>query len=168
MHASAMFEQDRQAQALVEAYLARMAEIQRTGADPAASDDLAAIDVEVGRNGILMALLDAEAAFTALLQASSDRISERSGRPFFRPGRASADIKAPDAVDVLARADDLGDALQRAMGMMDSDAFDLLIAECNALVRQITRVDPNRFCSSYRVESAGSLIPSVRDVTGRA
>ena len=54
---------------------------------------------------------------------------------------------APDDADVLARADELGDALKRAMQVMDPGAFYNLLVQSNATIRQVTRVEYGTICA---------------------
>ncbi len=54
---------------------------------------------------------------------------------------------ALDDSAVLARADELGEALQRARDEMDPGAFLHLLTECNATIRQITRIEYGTACA---------------------
>ncbi|HIH02913.1 MAG TPA: hypothetical protein HA263_03355 [Methanoregulaceae archaeon] len=54
---------------------------------------------------------------------------------------------APDDADLLARADELGDALKRAKQVMDPGAFYHLLVESNATIRQVTRVEYGTICA---------------------
>lgn len=62
-------------------------------------------------------------------------------------GRVGAVKMAPDNSAVLARADALGEALQRAKDELDPDVFRLLLAECNATIRQVTRIEYGTVCA---------------------
>ena len=54
---------------------------------------------------------------------------------------------APDDADVLGRADELGDALERAMEVLDPGAFYHLLAGSNATIRQVTRIEYGTICA---------------------
>ncbi|MEN6341468.1 MAG: hypothetical protein ABFC89_02805 [Methanospirillum sp.] len=54
---------------------------------------------------------------------------------------------APDDVDVLARADELGDALKRAMEVLDPGAFYHLLVASNTTIRQVTRIEYGTICA---------------------
>lgn len=54
---------------------------------------------------------------------------------------------APDNADVLARADDIGDALQHAMQVLGPGAFYQLLVQSNATIRQVTRVEYGTICA---------------------
>lgn len=52
-----------------------------------------------------------------------------------------------DADEVLAWADELGDALMRALEVLDPGEFYHLLVESNALIRQITRLEYGTICA---------------------
>ena len=54
---------------------------------------------------------------------------------------------AGDDGGVLARADELGDALARVMHEVDEGAFSRLLVECNAAIQEITGVDYGTICT---------------------
>ncbi len=54
---------------------------------------------------------------------------------------------APDNTEVLARADELGDALKLAMEVMDPGAFYNLLVASNMTIRQVTRVEYGTICA---------------------
>lgn len=54
---------------------------------------------------------------------------------------------ATDDLEVLTRADELGDALTRAMHEMDPGAFSRLLVECNATIREMTGVEYGTICA---------------------
>jgi len=49
--------------------------------------------------------------------------------------------------DVMASADALGDALKRAMEVLDPGAFHHLLVESNATIRQLTRLEYGTICA---------------------
>ncbi|EHQ36333.1 hypothetical protein [Methanoplanus limicola] len=49
--------------------------------------------------------------------------------------------------EVLARAEILGEALQQVNDTTDPGEFIRLLGECNAMIRQITRIDYGRVCA---------------------
>lgn len=53
----------------------------------------------------------------------------------------------PDDREVLTRADELGDALARAMHEVDSGTFYRLLVECNATIRETTGVEYGTICT---------------------
>ncbi len=63
---------------------------------------------------------------------------------------------ACDAAELLVRADDLGEALRRAQQAMSADAFQRLLSECDALIRDITRVEYAAICARSRSEKQWS------------
>ena len=48
---------------------------------------------------------------------------------------------------VLARAEDLGEALQQIKDRMDPGEFRHLLTECNATIRQITGIEYGTICA---------------------
>ena len=52
-----------------------------------------------------------------------------------------------DDREVLARADELGDALARVMHEVDEGAFSRLLVECNAVIRELTGVEYGTICT---------------------
>jgi len=52
-----------------------------------------------------------------------------------------------DTPAVLARADELGEALQRAKSEMSPEAFQSLLAECNMKIRRMTRIEYGAVCA---------------------
>ncbi len=54
---------------------------------------------------------------------------------------------ASDDADVLARADELGDALNRAMQVLDPGAFYHLLVASNVTIRQVTRIEYGTICA---------------------